>query len=325
VSTRSVVLVPADKATNVDVATQVATAVAAPGLVEVHMLDVKPRAESRRAHWDWRGLPWFPANDQSARIATATPSVRNEGTIRNVRLRGKRDRIIPAYAQLTGARAIVVDRYYGTTALWRNTAIVARMSRWSPVPVLALPSEGAALERLARGNIRRVVAAVDSTLASAVALRTAVALAARHDARLTMIHALENFPRHSVFSGSEAWRIVEELPPHRRQIAKQLESQARQFGRANAVAQIVTGDAGSGIVSAASDTDADIIVMGVAPRTWLDRWMSGSTLGGVLRRAGIPVLIIPVVGGKEEWSDSTVAEDFTEGVPSQFTTARIAA
>ena len=67
---------------------------------------------------------------------------RTEGTIRDVRLRGKDERIIPGYAQLTGARAIVVDRHYGTTPLWRSTAVVARMSRLSPVPVLVLPSEG---------------------------------------------------------------------------------------------------------------------------------------------------------------------------------------
>jgi hypothetical protein len=42
------------------------------------------------------------------------------------------------------------------------------MSRLSTVPVLALPSEGLALERWARGNISAVVAAVDTTLASAL-------------------------------------------------------------------------------------------------------------------------------------------------------------
>jgi nucleotide-binding universal stress UspA family protein len=312
VSTRSIVLVPADRATNVELATQVATAFAAPGPAEVHILDVKPRAESWHAHQDWRGLRLFTAN-------------KNEGTIRNVRLRGRRERIIPAYAQLTGARAIVVDRHYGTTPLWRNTAMVARMSRWSSVPVLALPSEGAALERLARGDISRVVAAVDSTLASAVALRTAAALAARHDARLTILHALENFPGRSVFSGSEAWRVVQELPARQREIAKRLEAQARQFGRADAVAHVITGDAAPGIVSGASETDADVIVMGVAPRTWLDRSAFGSTLGGVLRRAESPVLVIPVLGGEEEWSESTVVEDVMDGIPPESATARIAA
>lgn len=321
--TPSVVLVPAERATNVELVTQVAAALAAPGAAQIHILDVKPRPESW--HQDWRGVPWFLVSNQSARIANATPTGRKERTIRNVRLRGTRERIIAAYAQLTGARAIVVDRHYGTTPLWRNTAMVAGMSRRSPVPVLALPSEGPALDRLARGNIRQVVAAVDFTLASAIALRTAMALVARDGARLTMLHALENFPGRSVFSGSEAWRVVQQLPATQRETAKRLESQARQFGRADAVAQVVTGDAGAGIVSAACETNADLIVMGVAARTWLHRAIFGSTLSSVLRRAEVPVLVIPVVGGEEEWSESTVMEDVMEGVLSGFTTARIAA
>ena len=324
-STCSVALVPADRATNVELVTQIATALVSPGPAEIHVLHVKQRTKSWRAHQDWRGLPWFLPNSQPARIATATPPARKDGIIRNVRLRGIREGIIPAYAQLTGAHAIVVDRHYGTTPLWRNPAVVARMSRWSPVPVLALPSEGPALERLARGYIGRVVVAVDSTLASAVALRTAMALVARHDARLTMIHALENFPGHSVFSGSEAWRVVKQLPAQQREIARRLETQARQFGRADAVAHVITGDAVPGIVSAASETDADLIVMGVAPRTWLDRWISGSTLRGVLRRTRIPVLVVPVVGGNEMWSGTTVVEGAMEDDPSESATSRIAA
>jgi nucleotide-binding universal stress UspA family protein len=176
-----------------------------------------------------------------------------------------------------------------------------------------------------RGDITAVVAAVDTTLASAVALRTGVALAARHGARLTMLHALENFPGHSVYSGNEAWRVVQQLPGHQREIAKRLESQARRFGEPDAVAHVVTGAAAAGIVRAASETNADVIVMGVAPRAWADRALFGSTLGGVLRRAEVPVLVIPVGGGTEEWSEEAVEQDVVAGVSSQSTTVRIAA
>jgi nucleotide-binding universal stress UspA family protein len=319
------VLVPADRATNVELVTEVATAFAAPQKAEIHVLNVIPKAPSWYPHEDWRALPGGGADSRPARIATAAAAARREGAIRDVRLRGKGERIIPAYAQLVEARGIVLDRHYGTTRLWRSTAMVARMSRWSSVPVLAVPSEDPALERLARGDISRVAVAVDSTLASAVALRSAVALAARHDARLTMLHALENFPGNSVFSGGEAWRVVHRLPAQQREIAQRLESQARRFGRADAVAQVITGDAAAGIVSAASETDADVIVMGVAPRSWLDRSALGSTLARVLRRARIPVLVIPVIGGEQEWSETTVVEDVKGRNASPVTTARIAA
>ena len=324
-SNRSVVIVPADRGTNVELVTQIAAAVVAPSAADVHVLDVTSRTQSGHAPEEWRGRTRILSANQSASTETATLPAKMEGTVRDVRLRGKRERIIPAYAQLTGASAIVVDRHYGASPLWRNTAMVARISRWSPVPVLALPSEAAALERLARGGISRIVAAVDSTLASAVALRTGVALAARHGARLTMLHALENYPGESIFSGGEAARVVRQLPSQQWWIEKRLEAQVRRFGWSNAVAHVVTGDAAAGILRAASETDADVILMGVAPRTWLGRLAFGSTLDQVLRGTETPVLVIPVMGGEEEWSVTTIMEDVMADVPPGLTTTRIAA
>jgi hypothetical protein len=43
------------------------------------------------------------------------------------------------------------------------------------------------------------------------------------------------------------------------------------------------------------------------------------------RRAEVPVLVIPVVGGAEEWFEETVGQDMMAGVPSQSTTVRSAA
>jgi nucleotide-binding universal stress UspA family protein len=300
-------------------------ALAAPGAADVHILRVTPRAKPWHALEDWRGRPWIAADLRSLRTETGTQLVKEGGTVRDVRLRGRHEHIIPGYAQLIGARAIVVDRHYGTSPLWRSTAVVARMSRLSPVPVLVLPPEGSALDRWTRGNISAVVAAVDTTLASAVALRTGAALAARHSARLTMLHALENFPGRTVFSGGAAWRLVQQLSGRQRRIAKRLESQARRLGQAAAVADVVTGAAAAGILTAASETNADVIVMGVAPGAWLDRALFGSTLGTVLRRAEVPVLVIPVAGGAEEWSEEAVSHDARAGVPSLFTTVPIAA
>jgi nucleotide-binding universal stress UspA family protein len=287
VSTRSVMLVPADRTTNVELVTQVARVLAAPGEADIRVLNVTSRAGSGNKRGDWRGVP-------AGRL---------------VRLRGNAERIVPAYAHLVDARGIVLDRHFGTNAVWRNTDMVARMSRSSPAPVLALPSRGHALTRLAGGHIQRIVAAVDSTFASAVALRTAVTLARRFEARVTMLHALEHFPAHSVFSGGEAWRLVQQLSAKQRQVAERFLARARRFGEADVVASVVTGDAVLSIAAAAAQTEAEIVVMGVAPRTWLDQSLFGSTLRRVLRRAEVPVLVVPVAGGDEEWSDTTVVED----------------
>ena len=81
---------------------------------------------------------------------------------------------------------------------------------------------------------------------------------------------------------------------------------ASGFGDAEPI--VVTGNAFRGIVAIAKETSADLIVMGVAPRSRVDEALSGSTLRAVLRSATVPVLVVPVVGGAHEWIDE-VQED----------------
>jgi nucleotide-binding universal stress UspA family protein len=116
-------------------------------------------------------------------------------------------------------------------------------------------------------------------------------------------------PPPMVFSGSEAWRLVQRLPAEQKVLAERLKRKAIAFGFSNAKPVVVTGDAGLGIVETARVTDADLIVMGVAPRTWIDEAVSGSTLRGVLRRAKMPVLVLPVIAGAHEWIDEMGEED----------------
>ncbi len=248
------------------------------------------------------------------------------GTACTVRLRGRAERIIPAYAQWSGAIAMIMEGDYATSRLRRNAAMASELSRWSPVPVLVLPPSGPALERFTtEGEIRRIVVGSDFTAGSLVALRRAVAFGQRHGARLTMVHALKNHPGRSIYSGNEAWRIAQQLPGHRRRIAERLRRLAMRLGCANAEAQVVTGDPARAIVTAASETNADMIIMGVAPRTWLDRLVAGSTLRQVLHRAEAPVLVVPVTGGAEQWSEDTIHEALIGVLPRASTPVRVAA
>jgi nucleotide-binding universal stress UspA family protein len=118
-----------------------------------------------------------------------------------------------------------------------------------------------------------------------------------------------------VFSSGEVWRLVHRLPADAKALAERLKRKATAFGARNAEPVVVTGDADRGIVQTATETAADLIVMGVAPRTWIDEVVSGSTLRGVLRRTNTPVLVLPVVAGDHEWIDE-VNEEETFTIPS---------
>jgi nucleotide-binding universal stress UspA family protein len=227
------------------------------------------------------------------------PAAANEGVfLRIVTLSGTPERVIPAYAQLAAASLVVVGYHFGSSRLWRNTSVARRLSRLSPVPVLVVPAGADA----AAQSPNRIVAAVNLTVASAIGLRTAVELSTRHRAHLTVIHAME-LPEHMVFSGGEAWRLVQRLPADAELRSEVLKRTARAHGALSAEPVVATGEAPRLILDTVAAAAADLIVMGVAPRSWMDELVSGSTLRAVLRSTAVPVLVVPVVAGDYEWFD----------------------
>ena len=110
-------------------------------------------------------------------------------------------------------------------------------------------------------------------------------------ARLTLVHALTNAPRHMVFSGGEALKVARNLRGQAAQVAERLRRKIPSNIRLRVDARVTTGDPHRGILEIASEVDADLIVMGLPPRTRFDEVLFGSTLRKVLRRTKIPVLV----------------------------------
>jgi nucleotide-binding universal stress UspA family protein len=299
VSSRSLVIVPVDGSPETERTVEYAVSIARARAADLQAIQVVPRDG---------GLWVAPENETRlrARLRALRPSVERDGVrFHIVTLRGTPESVIAAYSQLNGVGLIVIGRNYGTSRLWRNSAVASRLSRSSPVPVLVVPPR---IVGAARASLKRIVAAVDFTVASAIALRTAVDLSKRHGADLTILHAMDA-PRRMVFSGGEAWRLVRRLPAEAKVLAERLKRKAIAFGSGDAEPVVVTGDAHHGIVETATETAADLIVMGVAPRTRIDEAISGSTLRGVLRRAKTPVLVLPVISGAHEWIEEVNQED----------------
>lgn len=291
-SKRSLIIVPVDGSQETEHTVQYALSVAKQRGADVHAVQVIPR----------NGRLWFAPENETrlrTRLRALRPAAAREGVLlRIATLRGVPERVIPAYAQLVAASLVVVGYHYGSSRLWRNSSVSRRLSRSSPVPVLVVPA-GADAEAQPPN---RIVAAVDLTVASAIALRTAADLSNRHGAHLTILHAME-LPEHMVFSGGEAWRLVQRLPADAELRSEVLKRTARAHGASKAEPVVATGDAHRLIVDTATKSAADLIVMGVSPRSWMDEMLSGSTLRAVLRHATAPVLVVPVVAGDYEWVD----------------------
>ena len=292
-STRSLIIVPVDDSPETERTLQYAIGIARERGADVDALQVVPR----------KGTLWHaPENETTlrARLRALRPAAAEDGVVvRTVTLRGVSQRVIPAYAQLSGASVVIVDRRFGSSRRWRNSGVVSRLIRSSPVPVLVASTGHDVTTPLKPSHI---MAAVDFTVASAVALRTAAEVSKQHGARLTMLHAMPA-AESMVFSSGEAQRFAYSLASDADSISERLKRRAMAAGSDDAKPVVVTGNAPRGILDTAKRLSADLIVMGVAPRTWIDEMVSGSTLRAVLRHTRVPVLVLPVTGGSCQWID----------------------
>ena len=239
----------------------------------------------------------LPDSSSSALTATAEHDVH----VRHVTHKGEPSKAIGAYAQLAMAAVIVIGKYYGSSRWRRSAGVASSLSRSTPVPVLIVPPQDPADGSLPTGPFINIVSAVDFTVSSAVALRTALDLARTSGGRVTMVHVLKNAPGRMVFSGSEALSAIDEVHAEAANTAARLRSEIPASAAGQVDSRVTTGDPHRGILDVAAKERADLIVMGVPPRGRVDEVLFGSTLRGVLRRATTPVLVLPVVAGAHEW------------------------
>jgi len=109
---------------------------------------------------------------------------------------------------------------------------------------------------------------------------------------------VEGWPDRMVFSASEGLR---KLDAYRGRLAVERERlralvPARSLDPSRVEAIVSSGAPHRVILRAASDTKADLVVMGVGPRGALGEVLAGSTSRAVLRRATCPVLLVPTPG-----------------------------
>lgn len=311
---RQLVLVAIDRATDMKRAIDVAHTIAKTRGADIEVLEV---VSGQAAHVDDDRV------SMGARLASILRSGDPDGVhVRSVTLSGTPEHVIPAYSQLHQAALLVVQHDYGSSRWWPSGRVVDDLARHSPIPLLVLPRRKTP-ERDEPG-LRRILIPVDDSTASAVALRTAVDLSHRHGARVGLVHAIRDVLPHMVFSGSEARAVVRQLPAQLDAVAESLRRRAAYFGANDVDTEVATGDAGRAILEVAARWAPDVIVMGVAQRTWLDRVVFGSTLRRVLRRATVPVLVIPVVAGAHAWPNEHSGGQLNRGMWAESAVDRVA-
>ena len=301
----AVFVVPLDFSPETEATVEAAVSVAKHCGAELHLLEVRrQRRPSLSADSAEIRLGSEVTRDWSRLEKPIRTAERGGLRVRTIAYRGNAIQTIAAYMQLTRARLLIVGKHYGSPRWPRHSSVVSTLTRSAPGPVLVPPSERNSAKRGAM-PFRHVVSAIDFTVASAVALRTVLDLIEQSGARLTVVHAL-NDAQHMAFSGGEAGRAARRLRDRALQEAERLREKIPVQVRVDA--RVTTSAPHRAILEAASEVDADLIVMGVPPRSRFDEVLFGSTLRRVLRGTKIPVLVLPVPAGAHPWLEQTDGE-----------------
>lgn len=169
-------------------------------------------------------------------------------------------------------------------------SVTEKTLRKAAVPVLTVPRRAAEGGEEPHVTFGTIVCGVDRSAASRLALEYALSLARESGGRLVLVHALEDLsqedPRFaSHFNTAECLREI--APEVRAEYEALVPASARQADRLEV--RVPPGKAYREILSAASETGADLIVLGAAGTSM----PFGTTAQHVLRQASCPVLVVP--------------------------------
>lgn len=80
---------------------------------------------------------------------------------------------------------------------------------------------------------------------------------------------------------------------------RRLDQLAGKFGIDESNTHLVVGDAASGVAEAVEDNDIGIVVVGAVARTWLQRWLVGSTTEAIFDEVGCDVFVVKLDDDKD--------------------------
>jgi nucleotide-binding universal stress UspA family protein len=140
-----------------------------------------------------------------------------------------------------------------------------------------------------------VVCATDLSDASRAAVAVANRLAQQRDARLHLLHVVENPFHQPWLTGAEGLDFAELLRNRVQSAEYQLGILAVTLTSVtlSPISTVVIGHPADEIVRYAQDYDADLIVIGTRGYGGIKRVLLGSIANRVMRQATCPVLIVP--------------------------------
>jgi nucleotide-binding universal stress UspA family protein len=178
-------------------------------------------------------------------------------------------------------------------------SVTERMLRQLPVPVMTVSHLDPAKEMPAPGivPIRRILYATDLSEGSEPGLQFAIRFARGLDARLTVVHVLENLEH--MFVGADMAAYMPSYEGNVREMTREKLNRVvalHSDGSVPITTVLENGIPYQAINRVAAEINADLIVMNLHGKGRLERALLGSTAERVIRTATIPVLSLPLPG-----------------------------
>ena len=153
--------------------------------------------------------------------------------------------------------------------------------------------------------IKKILYATDLSENSAYAFRYALLSAQQNDARIHILHVLEEIKKNILGAYYDLEKIQEIREKGKEEIKNRIQKRLENFCEKElmkdsecrylvASTEVVEGDPAAEILRKADELGADLVVMGTHGKGLLEHAFLGSVAEKVLHRIKVPVLTIPI-------------------------------
>jgi len=154
-------------------------------------------------------------------------------------------------------------------------------------------------------KIKKILYATDLSENSAYAFRYAVNSAQKHDAKIHILHVLEEIKTNILAAYYELEKLQEMREKGKQEVRDRIQKRLETFCQRElmkdpecrdmvASTEVVEGDPAAEILRKADELGVDLVVMGTHGKGLLEHTFLGSVAEKVLHRIKVPVLTIPI-------------------------------
>ena len=159
-------------------------------------------------------------------------------------------------------------------------------------------------------KIKKILYATDLSENSAYAFRYAISLAQQHDAKIHILHVLEEIRTNLLWAYFDIEKLQESREKGKEEIKDQIRKRLEIFCQKELTdhpecqnlvvsTEVVEGDPAAEILHKADELQADLAVMGTHGKGVLAHAFLGSVAEKILHRIKIPILTIPIPEGTD--------------------------